>query len=382
MRVMDPIVKAGTPFSSASLWSLGTTDPDAARGGRGATTARRRAGVRASASSSSGRPRRSGITIHSMLDSRPIGASGTRTPPSGLALRRVRRGQPAEATARPHRPNSAFADLDYAIYLGPRAAPGQLLASSSGHGIPADVRQESARCRSVTSQLLLVVTRVRSSGVSSSSGCRGSCWARARGDRDRRRAHRVPDPATRARRGARRPARDRRRREPPTSTTSNERSRRRSNAASCPRSCRRSPAWRSRHATKPGWRAPRSGGDWFDLLPLVAAAAAVLGGRRVRARIEAAATMASLRYSMRGVRARAHGAGEILHKLRMLMNVARNELFATVDLRTDRRRVPAPSPSRGRATSTCWSSALAGAASSTRRWDRRSAWCVAGNTTR
>jgi serine phosphatase RsbU (regulator of sigma subunit) len=46
--------------------------------------------------------------------------------------------------------------------------------------------------------------------------------------------------------------------------------------------------------------------------------------------LEAAATMASLRYAMRAYALERTSPGEILHKLTMLMNVARNELFATV----------------------------------------------------
>jgi serine phosphatase RsbU (regulator of sigma subunit) len=46
--------------------------------------------------------------------------------------------------------------------------------------------------------------------------------------------------------------------------------------------------------------------------------------------IEAAATMASLRYAMRAYALEGTPPAEILHKLTLLLNVARNELFATV----------------------------------------------------
>ncbi len=72
------------------------------------------------------------------------------------------------------------------------------------------------------------------------------------------------------------------------------------------------------------------GGDWYDLLPLSSRRLLFSVGDVSGRGIEAAATMASLRYSMRAYALEGTAPADILYKLSLLMNVARNELFATV----------------------------------------------------
>jgi serine phosphatase RsbU (regulator of sigma subunit) len=72
------------------------------------------------------------------------------------------------------------------------------------------------------------------------------------------------------------------------------------------------------------------GGDWYDLVPLSPDRLLFSVGDVSGRGLEAAATMASLRYAMRAYALEGTAPAGILQKLTLLMSVGRNELFATV----------------------------------------------------
>ncbi len=329
MKVMRPIVETGTPFSSASLWSLGATDP-APLVVAGAPP------LLASAPASEQRElleraaATPGIAIHSMLSSpdRRIGYAYTAGPGSRYVVY-AEANLPKQRRARIAR-NSAFADLDYAIYLGPRVESGQLLASSSGRGIPADTRQESAAVPFGDSQLLLVVTARSQLGgellewlpwILLGIGLVATVVAGVLTEYLIRRREHAEELADRLESVAdlNRELYDEQREVAETLQRS-----------LMPQELSTIPGCEVAARYEAGVEGTEVGGDWFDLLPLSPQRLLFSVGDVSGRGLEAAATMASLRYAMRAYALERTSPGEILHKLTMLMNVARNELFATV----------------------------------------------------
>ena len=147
--LMTPIVETGQPFVSASLWPTGTTTtaPIVVAGKAPLLAAESPTVVRAFLD---GATQRSTFSVWSLLDRRQ-----RRLGYAFAAGRGARYVVYAEASLPAHRrariaSDSAFSDLDYAIYLGPNPRPGALLASSSGHGVPAGRGRHRPSCRSAT----------------------------------------------------------------------------------------------------------------------------------------------------------------------------------------------------------------------------------------
>ena len=142
-QLMQPSVAAGTPFSSVSLWS--TVDPGAPRlvdtvGGPTELAGQSPAAITHVLTPAIGHAT---VTINDMLSSpdRRIGyAYGTTKARfvvyAEAALPKNRRAAVDK--------NSAFADLDYAVYLGKAPSSRELLASSTGGALPQGRRASDA----------------------------------------------------------------------------------------------------------------------------------------------------------------------------------------------------------------------------------------------
>lgn len=141
--LMEPIVKIGSPFISASLWSTktGTRRPMAVVGSQPTLASEPSAAIdkvleRAKSSST--------VTINNLLAARNrrLGYAFVLPSPTAGFMVYGEAALPRDRRANVER-NDAFADLGYALYIGRRADPRFLLASSTGgdvlHGRTASV---------------------------------------------------------------------------------------------------------------------------------------------------------------------------------------------------------------------------------------------------
>ncbi len=133
-QVVEPAVKTGNPFVSASLWHVGDADPQPitfvgakpllAR----ATPAARREFLQRAATSDI-------LLVRDMLQQSPRRLGYAAHSPAGDYVAYGEAALPRDRRARIDK-DSAFADLDYALYLGPKIDPARLLASSVGGKVP------------------------------------------------------------------------------------------------------------------------------------------------------------------------------------------------------------------------------------------------------
>jgi serine phosphatase RsbU (regulator of sigma subunit) len=327
--LMAPIVDAGRPFVSASLWRTGVAAP-------APVVVAGKAPLLADAPPEVARAFLDGATrvptfsIRSMLDGRPrrLGYAFA----MGRGARYVVYGEanlPAQRRAR-IASDSAFADLDYAIYLGPGRRQATLLASSSGHGLARDARQASVVVPFGDRRLLLAVSPRSELGgellawlpwILLGLGLVVAVVAGVLTEHLIRRREHAEDLAGRL------------------ETVADENRRlyteQREVAGTLQRSLmpQELPTVAGLEVAaryEAGVAGTEVGGDWYDLLPLSTRRLLFSVGDVSGRGIEAAATMASLRYSMRAYALEGTPPADILSKLSLLMNVARNELFATV----------------------------------------------------
>jgi hypothetical protein len=329
MTLMTPIVEAGSPFVSASLWPTGTSTPTPiVVAGKPPLLADEPPATRRAFLE--GTTRGSTFSVRSMLDEprRRLGYA--------FALGRgARYVVYAEASLPEHRraqiaSDSAFSDLDYAIYLGRAARPGALLASSSGHGLPRSARQASAVVPLGDNHLFLVVSPRSELGgdllawlpwILLALGLVGAVVAVVLTEHLIRRREYAEDLASRL------------------ETVADENRRLYTEQREVAETLQRSLMPQELSTVtglevaaryEAGVAGTEVGGDWYDLLPLSSRRLLFSVGDVSGRGIEAAATMASLRFSMRAYALEGTPPAEILYKLSLLMSVARNELFATV----------------------------------------------------
>lgn len=129
--VVEPVVKTNVPlFVSASLWRLGNDGPQriTSVGAKPllseATPAARRSFLQRAAASKT-------LLVRDMLQQSPRRLGYTMRSPDGQYVAYAEAALPKDRRARIAK-DSAFADLDYALYLGPKINPDRLLASSVG----------------------------------------------------------------------------------------------------------------------------------------------------------------------------------------------------------------------------------------------------------
>jgi hypothetical protein len=154
-RLMTPLVATGSRFVSASVWPVGAADPQPAivvgAPPLFATqpTEARRAFVAAASHSSV-------LSVRDLLGRAERRLGYAYALPGARSVAYVEAALPRNRSAR-IASDSAFADLDYALYLGSEPRPSQLLASSSGHGLRSS-RTASERVPFGDSEILLVVS--------------------------------------------------------------------------------------------------------------------------------------------------------------------------------------------------------------------------------
>ena len=131
-QLMQPLVTTGRPFVSASLWSLSDAQP------RPVATLGRKSELSTRSPQTINRVLRAAVgqttmTINDMLGSseRRLGYAYAITGPQGAFVVYAEAGLPKNRRAAVDS-NSAFADLDYALYLGTTPGSRELLASSIG----------------------------------------------------------------------------------------------------------------------------------------------------------------------------------------------------------------------------------------------------------
>jgi len=151
-RVLGPLVGDQGPFVSASIWPIGGDRPQVVLGERPRLADEEDAVVRQFIQGSIGTD---GVSVIGLLDGpRPVlGYSLTspeRTPRFAVYAERA---LPEDRTAVPQE-DSAFRDLDYAIYLGDEAAPDDLLAASRSIPLPSPTAETAV---SFGDQSLLLV---------------------------------------------------------------------------------------------------------------------------------------------------------------------------------------------------------------------------------
>ena len=255
------------------------------------------------------------------------GAGSARRAAAPARLRLQRRARPreyvvyAEAALPANRrakvdTNSAFADLDYAIYLGPTrrhraAARGERRRSAtSGAGT------RPTRVAFGDSQLHIVMTPRRELGgdllarlpwLIGGIGTRCSRW--------------LPRSSRNASCGAARDAEDARPTERARSSASSAAWRRRCNTASSRSTLPRVRRARSRGAVRPGVDGVDIGGDWYDVIGVDDGKVMLVVGDVSGRGLRAATVMAALRYAIRAYAARRRLARGHPRKLSKLIDV-------------------------------------------------------------
>jgi serine phosphatase RsbU (regulator of sigma subunit) len=323
--LMTPITAVGFPFASASLWRVGDSTPLAVSGRTPALAGRPAAERRAFLARAATRRE---ISVYSMLDA-PDRRVGYAFGDGGEFVVYAEATLPKDRKARIAK-DSAFADLDYALYLGRHEVPGRLIASSSGKGIPAGGRKASGLVPLGDSSVLVVISPRSNLGgtvlawlpwillgfglvVTVVAGCLTEFLVRRR-EHAELLAARLE-----------------------TSAELNRALYREQRAVAVtlqrslmPRVLPSVPGLEIAGRYEAGVAGTEVGGDWYDVLPVAPKCLLFSVGDVSGRGLEAAATMASLRYAIRAYALDGAGPDEVLHKLTTVLSIGTAGLFATV----------------------------------------------------
>jgi hypothetical protein len=320
--LMNPIVKAGRPFTSVSLWSAraGTAAPLVVVGGQPALATESQSQIKAVFRRAVGSPT---VTINNMLNRSERRLGYALTVP-GRDARYVVYGEailPKERRARIEK-DSAFADLGYALYLSRTVDTRYLLASSTG-GALLHGRRASVAVPFGDSQLLVEMTPLTDLG--------GTLLARlwwilgAFGLLLTLGAAMLVERLTRRRMDA----------EGLAIENARLYAEQRSVAQTLQHSLLAEAfpeieglEFAARYVA--GVEGIDIGGDWYDVVRLDSGNILIVVGDVSGRGLEAATMMASLRYAARAYAVEGHSPALILTKLAALVSVARDEHFATV----------------------------------------------------
>ena len=320
--LMNPIVKAGSPFTSVSLWSAraGTAAPLVVVGGQPALATESQSQIKELFGRAVGSPT---VTINNMLNRSERRLGYALTVP-GRDARYVVYGEailPKERRARVDK-DSAFADLGYALYLSRTVDTRYLLASSTG-GALLHGRRASVAVPFGDSQLLVEMTPLTDLG--------GTLLARlwwilgAFGLLLTLGAAMLVERLTRRRMDA----------EGLAIENARLYAEQRSVAQTLQHSLLAEAfpeieglEFAARYVA--GVEGIDIGGDWYDVVRLDNGNILIVVGDVSGRGLEAATMMASLRYAARAYAVEGHSPALILTKLAALVSVARDEHFATV----------------------------------------------------
>ncbi len=225
--------------------------------------------------------------------------------------------------------DSAFSDLDYALYLGSRQTPSHLIASSSGHGLRGQ-RTATEVVPFGDSQILLIVSPHGELGgdllallpwVLGAVGVLLTLLAAFVTERLIRRRERAEELSNRLEEVAEENA---------ELYTSQRDVAQQLQRSLMPRSLPHFPGLESAARYEAGVKGTEVGGDWYDVLPIAEDRVVFSVGDVCGRGLAAAVLMASLRYSIRAYALEQPDPATILDKLTAMMETISDDNFATV----------------------------------------------------
>jgi serine phosphatase RsbU (regulator of sigma subunit) len=320
--LMGPIVEAGRPFVSVSLWKAGDFDngPVVVVGSPPELADRPAPEVRRFLSGVAGKPT---ISLYNLFDAaeRRLGYAYTASTANPRYVVYGEASLPRDRRARVDR-DSAFAGLGYALYLGNEPRPDNLLASSTG-GALLDGRKKSTTVPFADSQLLVVMTPDRELGgplmarlpwILALTGAALTIGVSALVERlSRRREQAEMFAGENAR------------------LYTEQRSVAQTLQHSLlPQEFPRLEGFEVAARYLAGVEGIDIGGDWYDVVGLEGGRVLVVVGDVSGRGLPAATMMASLRYAIRAYAAQGDRPATILTKLSALHTIARDGHFATV----------------------------------------------------
>jgi serine phosphatase RsbU (regulator of sigma subunit) len=315
-------------FVSASVWPVGQDDPQPSVViGETPTLAGQSAAVRRTVLMNAiSHPNT--VAIHDLLGNRPRRLGYGYAVGDATSVAYVEAALPANRKAR-IASDSAFSDLDYALYLGPTAEPSHLLASSSGHGLEGG-RTASDTVNFGDSQILLVVSPRGELGgdllaalpwVLGALGLVLTLVAGFLTERLIRRRERAEELSNRL--------------EEVADETAELYALQRDIAQQLqrslmPQSLPHFSGLESAARYQAGVAGTEVGGDWYDVLPIAEDRVVFSVGDVVGRGLSAAVLMASLRYSIRAYALEQSDPATILDKLSAMLGTITDDQFATV----------------------------------------------------
>lgn len=323
-QVVRPLVD-GHRFVSASVWPLAATDPEPSvvvgAPPELASAADRRAYLDAAA-------HRDTLSIRDLLDdpSRRLGYAYAI--PGARSVVYFEAPLPKDRRS-PIASDSAFADLDYALYLGADARPSHLLASSSGHGLGGHRTASDAVAFGDTKILVVVSPNEELGGyllaalswVLGAIGVLLTILAAFLAERLVRRRERAEELSDRLEEVA----------EENAALFASQRDvAEQLQRSLMPQSLPRFAGLESAARYQAGVVGTEVGGDWYDVLPIADDRVVFSVGDVVGRGLAAAALMASLRYSIRAYALEQIEPATILDKLSAMVETTSDGNFATV----------------------------------------------------
>jgi serine phosphatase RsbU (regulator of sigma subunit) len=330
-QLMEPITRAKVPFAAAALFPIDTPTPvpSTALGTPLQLTRRPPAEVRALLDRAA--DAHGGLVVQHLLDApeRRLGYAVVAPTPGARYVVYAETALPKGRKAR-IQSNSAFADLGYALYLGRGDRPSHLLASSSGRAVPSDVRRASDVVPFGDRALRIVITPERDLGgtllarlpwLLGAAGLAltlGATLLVERVERQRDRAERLAgELAAAAAENAQIYAEQHR------IATTLQRS-------LIPGRLPAIPGIEAAARYEAGVQGTEVGGDWYDVIPVPGGGAFFCVGDVVGRGIDAASTMAALRFSIRAHALEGIGPAGVLDRLGTQAEHWPTDIFATV----------------------------------------------------
>ena len=325
-QLLQPLVAPGGRFVSASVWPLDASDPQprvvvgAAPALSGESATARREYLDAVPGKS--------LAIRDLLgnDERRLGYAYAI--PGAKSVAYVEAALPRNRRAR-IASDSAFAELDYALYLGNRPTPSHLIASSSGLGL-SDRRTATESVEFGDSEILLVVSPRGELGggllallpwVLAALGVLLTLIASFVTERLIRRRERAEELSDRLEEVA----------EENAELYASQRDiAQQLQRSLMPRSLPHFAGLEAAARYEAGVAGTEVGGDWYDVLPIAEDRVVFSVGDVCGRGLAAAVQMASLRYSIRAYALEQPDPASILDKLAAMMDTTPDDNFATV----------------------------------------------------
>jgi serine phosphatase RsbU (regulator of sigma subunit)/anti-sigma regulatory factor (Ser/Thr protein kinase) len=317
--VVRPGIALGSPFDAVSLWRLGADGPQpiTGAGARRPMPAARMEAVAARA------VRATGFVVVDLLAATPrrLGYALAWPQPHPRYLVYGERSLPRTRRAKVAR-DSAFSDLDYALFVGRRAQPGELVASSTG-GARLTGRTGAVTVRFGDTRLLLVVSPRKELGgtllawlptvitvflLLCTAAAAFTVWRLSKRRDEAERLAFENERLYADQRGV-------------AQTLQH---------SLLPQRLPDAPGLEFSAIYAPGTEGIDIGGDWYEVVPRADGTVVVVVGDVSGHGLDAATMMASLRFAIRAYAADGDGPATILDKLARLVNVGRDGHFATV----------------------------------------------------